>query len=592
MSRPDKYQHLAVVVALAGSVLVPAIPASATPVVTEYPLSTAGALPEDLTVGSDSNLWFTDEGTTPAVGSATTAGALAEFGAGQGLFPFAIAPGQGDGLWFTSDGSDPGIGEITSAGQITMYPTGAGSGPTHLVSGPDSSMWFTDPADHGLGAITTSGVLTSYKTGLNAGSSPSQLAVGSDGEVWFTDQGTMPAIGVIDQSGQITEYTIGLVGVPGQIVLGPNGNLWFTEDSPGGFGEITPSGTISSFSTGLAAGAEPYAIISGPDGNLWFTDRGNVPAVGKVTPSGVITEFTGLPAGSAPASMAFGADGNLWFTDSGTHSIGEVTPSGQVTEFVASASPKSSPFVILPGPDGNLWFTDPGDGAVGRVVTGSVAAPSASSPIPTTLVDSVVGSRHRFGGRLRYSAEASTPSSKPSGGTVTFRVGGLISCSAALIAGSAGCSSTVSPKAGLLLVVARYTGTAVYRPSSAATLIRVRPALVRLTASRSGSFSERFRYSAHVAVRPPGGGEPTGSVVFSTIKRVMCRATLHDGAASCTSALGPTTYKAEYRPSSTDFEATTATVKIKAPTRSAMWAPTSVNELTAAGAEPDAVGRK
>jgi len=488
---------------------------------------------------------------------------LTQFGGGQGFFPFAVAAGQGAGLWFTSDGSDPGIGEITSAGRITMYSTGAGSGPTHLVNGPDSSMWFTDPADHSLGSVTTSGVLTSYTVGLNSGSSPSQLAVGSDGEVWFTDQGATRAIGVINQSGEITEYKNGLVGDPGQIVLGPNGNLWFTEDSPGGFGEITPSGTITSFSAGLAPGAAPYAIISGPDGNLWFTDRGSVPAVGKLTPSGVITEFGGLPAGSAPASMAFGADGNLWFTDSGAHSIGEVTPAGQVTEFAASVSPQASPFVILPGPDGNLWFTDPGAGAVGRVVTSSVAPPTPASPIPTTLVDSVLGSGHRFGGRLTYTADGSTPSNKPSGGTVTFLVGGLISCSALLVSGSAECTSTLSPKAGLLLVLAHYTGTTVYRPSSAATLIRVRSALVRVSASRGGTAGESFRYVAHVSVRPPGGGEPAGSLVFSTGKKVICRAPLHNGGASCKSALDPATYRAAYRPSSTDFEAAATTVYSK-----------------------------
>jgi streptogramin lyase len=567
--RPDKlFRCLVVVVSLAGSVLVPTVTASATPVVSEYPLSTAGVMPEDITVGPDGNLWFTDEGTTPAIGRATTAGAVSEFGAGQGFFPFAVAAGQ-DSLWFSSDGAEPGIGEITSAGQITMYPTGVGSGPTYLVYGPDSSMWFTDPAGHDLGSITGSGLLTSYTAGLNAGSSPSQLAVGADGEVWFTDQGTTPAIGVINQSGQITEYATGLVGHPGQIVLGPNGNLWFTEDSPGGFGEITPSGTITSISTGLAPGAEPYAIISGPDGDLWFTDRGTVPAVGEVKPSGVITEFTGLPTGSSPASMAFGADGNLWFTDYGTHSLGEVTPSGQVSEFVASASSRSSPFVILPGPDGNLWFTDPGDGAVGRVVTGSVAPPSAASPIPTTLVDSVLGSVHRFGGRLTLSAVASTPSSKPSGGTVTFEVGGLASCSAKLIAGSAKCISTVKPKAGRLIVLAHYTGTTVYRPSSAATLLKVSPALVKVTASRSRSSGGRFRYAAHVTVSSPGAAGPGGLVVFSTGKRTICKATLHKGAASCTSTLDPTTYKATYRPSSSNFEAAT-TVKSTVPNGAAV----------------------
>ncbi len=53
-----------------------------------------------------------------------------------------------------------------------------------------------------------------------------------------------------------------------------------------------------------------------PDGTMWFTDDGSVPAIGKITPSGTITEYsTGLNSGSMPYWITLGGNGDIWFTD-------------------------------------------------------------------------------------------------------------------------------------------------------------------------------------------------------------------------------------------------------------------------------------
>src|SRR5262249_23331445 len=50
----------------------------------------------------------------------------------------------------------------------------------------------------------------------------------------------------------------------------------------------------------LTAGSDPFGITAGPDGNLWFTEQiGD--KIGRITPSGTVTEFTtGITASSAP----------------------------------------------------------------------------------------------------------------------------------------------------------------------------------------------------------------------------------------------------------------------------------------------------
>jgi streptogramin lyase len=313
----------------------------------------AGGVPMSIAPGPDGNLWFTDPGTTKAIGRITPGGAIAEFSAGlnAGSLPggegFGIAPGPDGNLWFTDFGSTKAVGRITPGGEIKEFSTGLnlGSEPIGIAPGPDGDVWFTDAGStKAVGRITPGGEIKEFSTGLNAGSFPAVIASGPDGDVWFTDAGSTKAVG-----------------------------------------RITPGGEIKEFSAGLNAGSEPIGIAPGPDGNLWFTDRGTSKAVGRISPGGTITEFSvGLNAGSEPIGIAPGADGNLWFADFGsTKAVGRITPGGTITEFSAGlqASNGSFPVNIAPGPDGNLWFTDPGTTkAVGRIGAG-VSEALVSPPV-------------------------------------------------------------------------------------------------------------------------------------------------------------------------------------------------------------------
>jgi len=334
-------------------------------------------------------------------GSALAAplGQITELSAGlnAGGAPIGIAPGPDGNLWFTDAGTTKAIGRITPGGEIKEFSAGlnAGSVPGGegfgIAPGPDGNLWFTDEGTtKAIGRITPGGEIKEFSAGLNAGSNPIGIAPGPDGNLWFTDFGTTKAIGQITPGGTIDEFSAGLNAgsFPAVIAPGPDGNLWFTDlGTTKAIGRIIPGGTINEFSAGLNVGSEPIGIAPGPDGNLWFTDRGTTKAIGRITPGGTINEFSaGLNAGSDPLGIAPGPDGNLWFADFGTtKAIGQITPGGVITEFSAGlqASNGSFPVNIAPGPDGNLWFTDLGTTkAIGRIGAG-VSEALVSPPVVT-----------------------------------------------------------------------------------------------------------------------------------------------------------------------------------------------------------------
>lgn len=260
-----------------------------------------------------------------------------------------VAPGPDGNLWFNDIAAQRLIGNVTTSGTITepvgsLQPTNPL--PIGMTPGPDGNVWFIDSGLFGGGSttrvdrMTPSGTITSFSTGLNSNPDLGGIAAGPDGNIWFTDIGDTgtPSIGRITPTGTITQFTAtnGLqVGArPVAITPGPDGNIWFTDmsASAGGggvneIGRITPTGTITEFSTGLNAGSKPgnaetallaRGLTAGPDGNVWFTDNGTTKAIGRINPTGTITEFsTGLNAGSEPIGLTAGPDGNLWFTDNG-----------------------------------------------------------------------------------------------------------------------------------------------------------------------------------------------------------------------------------------------------------------------------------
>ncbi len=271
--------------------------------------------------------------------------------------PLGIAAGPDGDIWFTEQAS-PTIGRSTLTGEMTEF-TGLSSSAQTITAGPDGDLWFTEQGANKIGRMTTTGTLEQFS--LPGGSKPLDIVAGPDSNLWFTEQGGNGAIGRITPSGTITEFTTGLTAKsqPEGIAVGPDGNLWFTEfANPGRIGRITPAGAITELTTGLTPESQPRGIALGSDGNLWFTEFANPGRIGRITPAGAITEFaTGLTPSSGPLAIATGNDGNVYFTEPTGGRVGEITPAGAITEQTPPTS-SSVPDDIATGPDGNIWFTE------------------------------------------------------------------------------------------------------------------------------------------------------------------------------------------------------------------------------------------
>ncbi len=296
--------------------------------------------------------------------------------------PYHATLGSDGNVWFTNNGTSK-IGKVTPSGEVTEYALPAGSEPRGIVAGPDGNLWFTDWGTNKIGAMTTSGVILK-EYALPASSNPQDITVGPDGNLWFTDW-TSLKVGKITTSGTITEYAAG--SNPYDITKGPDGNLWFTKPWSSSIGKITTSGTVTSYS----AGSEPYGIATGSDGNLWFADHGNNKA-GKITTGGTVTEYA-LTASGTPLAITPAADGNLYVTEYGSCQIAKVTTGGAVTQYEDPSGSEytgSGPVGIVSGPSEDLWVANNAIGAILRfnpnVTEGGISEGSAVTPtVGTTL---------------------------------------------------------------------------------------------------------------------------------------------------------------------------------------------------------------
>ncbi len=362
-------------------------PAAQATAIREFRLPT-GSDPSGVTPGPGGDVWFTNGGTTHAIGRITPAGVIKQFTQGftSSSPPQDIAEGADGNLWFTASGNPPNaIGRITPAGKIKEWLAGAsgsglnsGAAPSSITRGPNGTLWFLDDGSpRSIGRITRAGVIKEFPLADPINSNEEDLTAGPDGNMWFTDRGDTRAIGRVTPAGVITEFTgtlNQLDSMPNGITTGPDGNLWFTDEgSPGALGKVKPSQPtqITEFASGLQMHAVPDGIADGSDGNVWFEDNyGLQRAIGRVTPQGTIKEFTQHLGTGLQDDITLGDDGNIWVEQSTPGGIARITPAGVITEFTHGllAGAGSDGDQLTTGPDGNLWFSDRGAHAIGRVL--------------------------------------------------------------------------------------------------------------------------------------------------------------------------------------------------------------------------------
>jgi streptogramin lyase len=212
-------------------------------------------------------------------------------------------------------------------------------------------------------------------TGITPGSQAYALTTGPDGAIWFTEY-TAARIGRFDPATRVAVEYFGLKAPAVAIAPGPDGNVWFTENiGPGTapvVGSITPSGTVTEYSTGLVAGHVLGGLAQGTDNGMWFLKSGTGgTSLGRIdTTTGQITFHAASLAGVFPlfGGIAAGPDGNIWFTDYYDALVGRVAPDGTLGQYgsIFPGSPVNAIAASRPGASAkNVWFTDPRTNRIG-----------------------------------------------------------------------------------------------------------------------------------------------------------------------------------------------------------------------------------
>lgn len=265
-----------------------------------------------------------------------------------------IAVGSDGALWFTEMDSGR-VGRFAN-GTFSSFalPIGGVPLPESIANGPDGALWVTDAANDLIWRVTTAGKITSFKIppcsgcAYSGGSGVGNIVLGSDKALWYSRPGNN-AIGRITTTGQVHEFPVG-GNYPGWIANGPDGAIWYTVSD--GIARMSMSGQVTEPWRGLNY---PSALTTGPDGKLWFTGVYQ-DEVGSLTTSGQARLFPLGDYNCSPEAIASG-DGSLWVPCSGESRIYRVSTQGTLKSF-AVPSDFSDLGGIVQAPDGSIWFTD------------------------------------------------------------------------------------------------------------------------------------------------------------------------------------------------------------------------------------------
>ena len=269
--------------------------------------------------------------------------------------PDDITVGADGALWFTETAANRIAN--TMGGTITSYRLAAGAGPRGITAGPDGAVWFTETSADRIGRITTTGSIRVFAV-PTAHAGPVRMAAGPDGALWFTEQ-TGGRIGRITPSGQITQYLVPAGADPFGITAGTDGNMWFTLPGQNRIGTITPAGAITTYALPAPASA-PHEITAAPDGAMWFTQPG-ANDIGRITITGTVTEYPIPTRHANPLGITTGLRGQIWFTEAGSNKVSELGIGTPHTQYV-SVGPRyiqQSPPRALPGTTVQWTFFGP-----------------------------------------------------------------------------------------------------------------------------------------------------------------------------------------------------------------------------------------
>jgi streptogramin lyase len=302
--------------------------------------------------------------------------------ASQSKNPDEITVGSDGFLWFT-EFNNASIGRMNPAdGTFTEFlvpVSGSSPNPLAIAAGPvgDPHVWYTEPfvgGSGGLGDFSNVSVPSGTAPGSafftgNANSGPVGIRAAGN-NIWMSLQNSNQLM-VVDTSGTQVPSGPGTPPPgtePNGIAVGPDGNVWVTGFGNGtllAFSPTAPYPIVATVSVPSSTGSAPAELVTGSDNALWFTEQignGTTTYIGRMPVGGPVTEFA-LPAPFAqPWAITNGSDGGIWFTSGSTPSghgeIVRIDPTTHAFVGYPMTTTTQGSVGLVTGSDGNLWATD------------------------------------------------------------------------------------------------------------------------------------------------------------------------------------------------------------------------------------------
>lgn len=195
--------------------------------------------------GYNDDVWFTDSGFN-SIGYIKDDGTFYKYPfSSSDIKPMRMTIGTDNNIWFTQQKDK--IGMRTFNGEYKEYPIPTTSGLSYdIISTSNGYIWFTEIFGNKIGRIDSNGNIIEYSVPTTR-SYPTGITKDREENIWFTES-EANKIGRLSKEGKFTEYDIPTSNSnPQFITLGPDENLWFTELTGNKIGKITNNGIFTEY---------------------------------------------------------------------------------------------------------------------------------------------------------------------------------------------------------------------------------------------------------------------------------------------------------------------------------------------------------
>ena len=265
---------------------------------------------------------------------------------GSGFNSIAVDPG---GNVFATAGSSNALYAYTSSlGAVTGSPwtTTQLNAPTSVAIDSSGYVYVTDGGSRAsiiqkFTNTATSSPSVSFNSSISNAclSGVSQIAIDSSGYLWATVNSGNSACRLSNIGGTPTlSYSNSSMSTPGNVAIDSNGYGWIAAAKHAKLYTLTPTGSASSFSSGLSA---PSWIAIDGGSNVWVTSTVASSSLAEFGNSGsVITDTSGYQSGNLnnPSFIAIDGSGDVWIPNQSANTV---------TEIIGVATPAVTPLSAL-----------------------------------------------------------------------------------------------------------------------------------------------------------------------------------------------------------------------------------------------------